>query len=158
DAAAYDAARPEYPERVYELLRERCGLRPGARTLEVGAGTGLATRRLVAAGADVLAVEPDASMAALLPAAAQVQAAAFEDVELDPASFDLAVSATAFHWVDEPVGLRRVARALRPGGWFAQWWNMFGDPDQLDAFHLATQSIVGGLAEGPSRGGGREGP
>src|SRR5262249_3045064 len=40
----------------------------------------------------------------------------------------------------------------------AIWWNTFGDPWRPDDFHLATQHVVGGLAEGPSRGGGRTGP
>jgi SAM-dependent methyltransferase len=159
DAAAYDRARPPYPERVYELLGERCGLGPGTRVLEIGAGTGLATRRLVELGAEVVAVEPDAAMAALLDdPAAEVRVAAFEDVRLESETYDLAVSATAFHWVDEAVGLRRVHEALRPGGWFAEWWNLFGDPRRLDAFHLATTHVVGGLPEGPSKGGGASGP
>jgi SAM-dependent methyltransferase len=106
-----------------------------------------------------VAVEPDAAMAALLHGiVSELRVAAFEDVELEDAAFDLAVSATAFHWVDEAVGLQRVAGALRPGGSFCQWWTMFGDPRRPDAFHLATQGVVGGLPEGPSRGGGLKGP
>src|SRR5262249_47002049 len=147
-----------YPERVYGLLQQRCGLGPGARVLEIGAGTGLATRRLVGFGARVVAVEPDAAMAALLEGLAEVRVSAFEDVPLESGAYDLAASATAFHWVDEAVGLRRVFAALRPGGWFAQWWTQFGDPDRPDAFHLATQHVVGGLPEGPSRGGGTHAP
>ena len=46
DPAGYERARPAYPSRVYEILTERCGLRPGAATLEIGPGSGLATRRL----------------------------------------------------------------------------------------------------------------
>src|SRR5438309_1460157 len=48
DPGGYDRARPDYPSRVYEILRARCGLRPGAATLEIGPGSGLATRRLLA--------------------------------------------------------------------------------------------------------------
>src|SRR5207237_10029841 len=54
DPGGYDRARPDYPSRVYEILTERCGLRPGPATLEIGPGTGLATRRLLALGADPL--------------------------------------------------------------------------------------------------------
>ncbi len=157
DASAYDAARPPYPELVYDVLRRRCGLRPGTRVLEIGAGTGIATRRLVELGAEVVAVEPDPAMAALLPRV-EVRVAPFEEVELETAAYDLAVSATAFHWIDEAAGLRRVVDALRPGGWFAEWWTMFGDPDRFDAFHHATSHVVGGLPEGPSKGGARTGP
>jgi hypothetical protein len=48
DPAGYDFARPGHAERVYEVLVERCGLRPGTSVLEVGPGTGQATRRLAA--------------------------------------------------------------------------------------------------------------
>jgi hypothetical protein len=59
----YRLARPAYPVRVYQVLTDRCGLGPGARLLEIGPGTGQATRELLARGADVLAVEPGARLA-----------------------------------------------------------------------------------------------
>ena len=67
DPAGYDASRPDYPDWVFETLVERCGLAPGCAAFEVGAGTGKATRRVLALGADPLvAVEPDARLAAYL--------------------------------------------------------------------------------------------
>ena len=60
DSALYERARPDYPERVYQLLVERCGLASGCRTIEVGAGSGQATKRLLELGArPLVAVEPD---------------------------------------------------------------------------------------------------
>ena len=47
-ADEYRLARPPYPNRVYDLLAQRCGLGPGTRIVEIGAGTGQATRALVA--------------------------------------------------------------------------------------------------------------
>ncbi len=116
DPGGYDRARPDYPPRVYEILTSRCGLRPGTATLEIGAGTGLATRRLLALGADPLvAVEPDERLAAYLSTqmeatgyALDVRVGAFEETPLEPASFDLVVSATAFHWLNQPVALAKV--------------------------------------------------
>lgn len=46
DGAGYDAGRPGYPERVVEILVTRCGLTQGTKAVEVGPGTGQATRRL----------------------------------------------------------------------------------------------------------------
>jgi hypothetical protein len=69
DAQGYDAGRPDYRAEVYEILASRCGLRAGASVVEIGPRTGLVTRRLVAAGARVAAVEPDQNMAAHLAAA-----------------------------------------------------------------------------------------
>src|SRR5437764_2919366 len=151
DVAAYDSARPGYPERVYELLRETCGLGPGSDVLEIGPGTGQATGRLLDHGASVVAVELSPEFAALLEAkyaerSFTVAVGPFEDVALDPASFDLVVAATSFHWVPTEVGLRRCAELLRPGGWLALWWNYFGDPDRPDPFRQALTPIFEELA------------
>src|SRR5471030_2396814 len=125
DAAGYDSALPDYPPWVFDLLCERCGLAPGAAVFEIGAGTGTATRRLLALGADPLAdIEPDARMAARLrqtaaDSALQIIAATFETANLQGARYDLGVCATAFHWLDEDEALAKIARLLRPGGWWA---------------------------------------
>jgi hypothetical protein len=57
DVATYAVGRPGYPDRVYELLRQRCGLGAGTRVLEMGPGTGQATGRLLDLGADVTVIE-----------------------------------------------------------------------------------------------------
>lgn len=65
-ANTYHRARPPYPEAVFDLLADRCGLKAGARVLEIGAGNGLATGSLLAAGAQVVAVEPGPNLASIL--------------------------------------------------------------------------------------------
>ena len=148
DPAGYDAARPAYPDWVFDLLRDRCGLAANKATFEIGAGTGTATRRLLQLGANpLLAVEPDERLAAFLretsPAKAlSVIVAPFEEAELPEASFDLGLSATAFHWLNEDLALTKVANLLRPGGWWAMLWNVFGDSSRPDPFHEATKSLV----------------
>lgn len=147
DAAGYAVGRPGYPDRVYELLEQRSGLVPEARVVEVGPGTGQATRRLLDANATVTAVELSREMADHLRAALDddrltVIVGAFEDVDLEPGSVDLVVSATAFHWVPTADGLRRAADALRAGGHLALWWNVFGDPARPDPFHDALVPVL----------------
>ena len=156
DPAAYDGARPGHADRVYEVLVERCGLRPGTSVLEIGPGTGQATRRLLALGADPLvAVEPDPVLAEYLASVTDgrpdTRLVALEDAELPAASFDLAVAASSFHWVDEEVGLTRIFEALRAGGWIALWWTLFGEGDEPDAFIEATSPLLEGLTPSPSR-------
>lgn len=159
-AATYDGARPRYPDAVFELLREHCGLGPGTRVFEVGPGTGLATRPLLAAGAAVVAVEPDGRMAAVLrdsagPERLQGVVAAFENADLPEAGFDLGCAATAFHWLDQRPALAKVTRLLRPGGYWAMWWHVFGDPEQPNPFHDATQQLLAPLGTNPSHPKGR---
>lgn len=142
---------------MYEVLVERCGLGPGKRVLDVGAGSGQATMRLLGAGASVLAVEPSATLAEELKANAppeklDVIVGVFEEAELAESSFDLVTAATAFHWLDPDRSLEKIHRALRLGGWLALWWNVFGDPAVPDAFHEATLPFLSGLSESPSAG------
>lgn len=160
DPASYDRARPEYPDEVFALLRDRCGLGPGFRIFEVGPGTGLATRRLALMGpASILAIEPNSrfrprleSIEAETGVAIEVRVQAFEEADLPAQSFDLGVAATSFHWVAAAPGLAKAAAALKPGGWWAMWWNVFGDPARFDSFHEATHHILDPLDPSPSQG------
>lgn len=159
DPAGYDAARPAYPDWVFDFLRKLCGLKPGVATFEIGAGTGTATRPLLKLGANPLvAIEPDERLAAYLretisDEALTVVDATFEEAVLEEASFDLGLSATAFHWLDEDAALPKVARLLRPGGWWAMLWNVFGDARLPDPFHEATKDLLGAPLS-PSAGSG----
>lgn len=145
-AGTYDA-RPGYPNEVYALLADVCGLRPGADVLEIGPGAGQATARLAEAGAHIVAIEPGPALAEVLRRrvpedAVTVLVSAFEDVELPEASFDLVTAATAFHWIDPDVGAARAGRLLRDGGWLALWWSIWGDEARPDPFHDALVPIL----------------
>jgi len=156
---AYHAARPAYPDWVFEVLGERCGLAPKTATFEIGPGTGTATRRLLALGANpLIAIEPDDRLTAYLgetiaDEALTVVASTFENATLPENSFDLGVCATAFHWLDEEPALAKVAKLLRPGGWWVMIWNLFGDPARPDPFHEATEVLFRGPSS-PSAGAG----
>jgi len=159
DPGGYHVARPAYPDWVFEVLCERCGLAPKSATFEIGPGTGMATRRLLELGANPLvAVEPDDRLAGFLreiiaDEALTVLISTFEEAVLPEASFDLGVSATAFHWLNEDQALSKVAKLLRPGGWWAMVWNIFGDPNRPDPFHEATKILLNGPSS-PSEGAG----
>ncbi len=157
DPAGYDSARPGHAERVYEVLVERCGLGPGTAVLEVGPGTGQATRRLLELGADPLVVvEPNPDLREYLErslgARVVVRAQALEDLEVPQDAFDLAVAASSFHWVDEGVGLPKLLTALRAGGWAATWWTLFGEGGEPDAFMQAIDPLLQSLRKSPTAG------
>jgi SAM-dependent methyltransferase len=116
----YDAYRPRYPDRLIDDV-----LAPGARrVLEAGAGTGIASMQMIERGADVLAVEPDARMAAVAQAKGiPVELATFEDWEPAGRQFDLVVFAASFHWVDPAVALPKIRGILNDGGKLALIWN-----------------------------------
>jgi len=158
DPAAYDRARPGHPDRVYDVLVARCGLELRTAVLEIGPGTAQATRRLLELGADPLVVvEPDLALAAHLAdafgAGIEIRVVALEGAALSKDSFDLAVAASSFHWVEEALGLEKLFEALRPDGWFAMWWTLFGDGEEPDAFITATSPLLEDLQASPSRGG-----
>lgn len=146
-ADAYERGRPGYPDRVYELLAERCGLGSSTDVLEIGPGTGQVTGRLLDHGAAVTAIELGVEFADRLRdrfagRALQVEVGAFDEAALDPGSADLVVAATAFHWVPTQPGLQRCADVLRSRGSLALWWNCFGDPSRPDPFHEALVPML----------------
>lgn len=145
DADGYQAGRPDYPPRVYEVLRSRCGVGAGSRVLEIGPGSGLVTRHLAAAGARVVAVEPDRGFADHLRGTmpeVQVVNAPFEDADTG-GGFDAVVAATSFHWLEQSIALRKVGEALRRGGSAAIWWTIFSDPYREDPLLAAASELLG---------------
>jgi SAM-dependent methyltransferase len=117
-ADRYRRFRPGYPDAPFDRAAEACGA-PHAYAVELGAGSGQATGQVLKRFARVLAVEPDADMAALIPPDPRlsVQVATAETADLGE-NVDAVFSATAFHWMDAAVVCRRVAQALRPRGVF----------------------------------------
>jgi SAM-dependent methyltransferase len=125
-ADEYERARPGYPD---EAVRWLLGGDP-LTVVDVGAGTGKLTRQLVAAGHDVVAVEPLEEMRAQLEDVvpeARALAGSAEAIPLPDESADAVVAAQAFHWFDHEPALREMARVLRPGGVLALIWNMRDD-------------------------------
>lgn len=145
-ADSYASARPPYPDRVFEILTAHCGVNKGARVLEIGPGTGQATAELLARGAEVVAVEPGGRLATILRGRLDtdrlsVVVADFEQASLPAGTYDLAVAATAFHWVDPAVALPKLAGLLAPDGWLVVWWTVFGDPDRPTDFRRQLDAL-----------------
>jgi SAM-dependent methyltransferase len=149
DAERYDRARPTYPA---ALVQRIAAASPGPEVLDVGCGTGIAARLFQAAGCQVLGVDPDARMADLarqrgLP----VEVAKFEGWDSSGRQFDTVIAAQAWHWIDPVAGATRAARALRPGGRLAVFWNAFQPPREVaEAFAEVYRRVPTGLPVNPS--------
>jgi SAM-dependent methyltransferase len=91
--------------------------------LEIGPGTGQATRGLLARGWSVVALEPGQELARVARRVltrlgdVDIVVAPFERWQ-DGAegSFDLVFAAMSWHWLDPAIAYRRAAELLRPGG------------------------------------------
>jgi SAM-dependent methyltransferase len=121
-AAAYERGRPSYPPEAIDWL-----LPPGARdVLDLGAGTGKLTTRLVERGLQVVAVDPIAEMLEVLrnslPDTPALLGTA-EEIPLPDNSVDAVLVAQAWHWFDPHRAIPEVARVLRPGGRLGLVWN-----------------------------------
>jgi SAM-dependent methyltransferase len=121
-AAEYAALRPGYPAEVVPFL---LGPAP-RRVLDLGAGTGLFTDRLVEAGHDVVAVDVSAGMLDQLRARlpqVRVEVGGAEALPLADASVDAVVAGQAAHWFDPEPAAAELRRVLRPGGVIGFVWN-----------------------------------
>jgi SAM-dependent methyltransferase len=126
EAAAYERGRPSYPpEAVDWLLAPTDSFRAG-EVLDLGAGTGKLTTRLVERGLSVTAVDPIAEMLDMLRGALPDTPALLgsaEQIPLPDNAVDAVLVAQAWHWFDPERATAEIIRVLRPGGRLGVLWN-----------------------------------
>jgi SAM-dependent methyltransferase len=146
-ASLYDEVRPDYPEDLFDDIVSLSGIPAGGKILEIGCGTGQATVPFARRGYRILCIELGENLAAVARRnlegypQAEVRTGAFEDSALQEGAFDLAISATAFHWLDPAVAYPKVAGAFRDGGSLALFWNIHVHSDASEGFFEAAQRI-----------------
>lgn len=125
-AAEYDAARPSYPDALYAELEAAVGPLAGRLVLDCGAGTGIASRQLAARGARVISLDLGEQMLRRALARSPRSTCVLADgnrLPVRPGRADVVTFAQSWHWLDHEHAPAEMARALRPGGWWAAWWN-----------------------------------
>jgi SAM-dependent methyltransferase len=126
-AAAYERGRPSYPPAAVDWLLTPQAGDPVHDVLDLGAGTGKLTTRLVERGLTVVAVDPIAELLDVLRTTLPDTPALLgtaEHIPLPDNSVDAVLVAQAWHWFDPERALAEVARVLRPGGRLGLLWNV----------------------------------
>ncbi len=145
-AEAYERFRPGYPAELFDLVMAYAG-QPVRTALEVGAGTGKATRLFAQRGVTVTATEPDGAMLAELlkhvPANVKTVRAAFEDLRPGE-SYGLVYAAAALHWTSPEGRWPRMAALLEPGGVLASFGGRarLADPAVEEAVRAARAPFL----------------
>ncbi|MBI2741429.1 MAG: class I SAM-dependent methyltransferase [Rhodospirillales bacterium] len=121
-ASVYTATRPGYPDALVDDVISYAGLKPIDTILEVGCGTGQATKSFARRGFPILAIDPGPEMVREARAAlaqfgnVTLARSTFEALPAEPASFQLIIAAQSWHWVAPEVRFAKAAKVLSPRG------------------------------------------
>ena len=146
-ALLYNEARPQYPDHLFSTLVDIVGLDTHATLLEIGPGTGQATKPLAKRGFQITAVELGNSLAEVAKHElreyknVQILNVAFEEATLPSKSFDLVYAATSFHWIDPSVRYSKTHNVLKDKGYLAIIHTNHISDQKGDKFFIDSQPI-----------------
>jgi SAM-dependent methyltransferase len=152
-AELYDRARPGYPEQIFDDLFALAQLSPDATVLEVGCGTGQATRALAQRGCRIVCLELGENMAAVARRnlaqfpRVDVITSAFEPWDPGELLFDMVFAAASWHWLDPDVRYQKAARILKPAGALAIVGGGHAFPNAFDPFFTEIQKCYEAIGE-----------
>ena len=156
-AALYDRARPSYPAALFADIIAYANLADDAHILEIGCGTGQATLPLAQRLYSIDCIELGAELATIVRAnlaafpPVTIHQADFDTLTLPPATYDLVLSATAFHWLDPLTRFQRTHDLLKNGGTLALFWHRPVLTDHSRDHIEALQSVYQRLAPALTR-------
>ena len=140
----YEEIRPGYPEKLIQDVIDLSGLKNHSRILEVGCGTGKATRPFAERGYELVCLDIGADLIVVareklkeFPNVSFIEQA-FEAWKSED-KFNLVISATAFHWVDPNVRYLKASKVLRSGGSLAVFSNQHVRKEE--GFFAESQSL-----------------
>lgn len=140
-ATDYAEYRPSYPPDAIATLLAGLGSPTTLAAADIGAGTGISSRLLADQGVQVIAIEPNLSMAeaAIAHPLVKFRQGTAEQTGLPDACVDLVACFQAFHWFEPALSLAEFGRILKPSGRLALVWN---DRDRTDPFTQAYSKLV----------------
>lgn len=147
NAELYNKIRPNYPDDLFSKLVAETGLDSQSNLLEIGPGTGQATKPLAKRGFRITAIELGPELAEKakrelsLYSNVDIITGGFEDIELESESYDLVYSATAFHWIKPEFKFNKTHRILKPKGYLAIIHTEHIGGNGSDKFFSASQNI-----------------
>lgn len=152
-ADLYDEVRPIYPEQLIEDIIELSAIPPAGRILEIGCGTGQATKPFAERRYEILCVELGSNLATVARKNlgrypnVEIRVQPFEKWEPPLEAFDLVVAATVLRWLDPEVRYAKPAAVLGPGGSLAIFGHQQVRLRDDDGFFEAVQPIYERYAE-----------
>jgi ubiquinone/menaquinone biosynthesis C-methylase UbiE len=147
DVENYDQWRPKYCDELFKDILNYSQIEHGKKVIEIGIGTGQATKPFLDKGCELSAVELGKDLADYTKLKFReyknfrVHNSAFEDFECQDESIDLIYSATAFHWIPEEKGYPKVSKLLKKDGTLALFWNRPYVSRENDELHQKIQGI-----------------
>ncbi|OQP59877.1 hypothetical protein A3860_35795 [Niastella vici] len=146
-ALLYNEIRPRYPEALFSTLIDVTRLHEESKLLEIGPGTGQATRPLAKRGFAITAIELGVALSEVAKYElrdyknVEIFTGAFEEITLPANSFDLIFAATAFHWIDPSVRYSKPHSLLKDKGHLAIIHTHHISDEKGDHFFNASQAI-----------------
>ena len=128
-ASTYEKLRPGYNDELYKMLFDYIPIDNSSNVVEIGIGGGQATLPVLKTGCKLTAVEYGEQFSALCRDKFRdypdfnVITNKFENVDFENDAYDLVYSASAFHWIPEEIGYKKVFAMLKKGGVFARFAN-----------------------------------
>lgn len=150
-ASNYNKIRPNYPKELFKKIKDDClgSIEGKKELLEIGTGTGIATKDLINLGVAVTTIEPGKNLLEIAQKEIGNEGQITfinETFEAHRTSnkYDVVFSATTFHWLNKENKFEKAASLIKENGYLILVWNsflrddssIFSDIDQLYLKHL----------------------
>lgn len=148
-AGNYHSVRPGYPGQMYEDIKTACAIEENSELLEIGAGSGIATKELAKFGCNIVGIEPGTKLVDIAKKETanrkkvKIVKGTFEDFN-SSLKFDSILALTAFHWIKGEEKYKKTYNLLKTDGNLVIVWNSFlqSDSPVVSKVNSAYQELL----------------